>query len=151
MRGSTAHCEEFVAVMGASGAVRARRSMGVAREQVQVFRVFASPTLDPRRCLAVFLAPASTEWVGCGDAEVRWSGDELDVEMTSDGILFRPCSQRDKDQWWYWTDEWQAGEQQIVEDRAAGRRGPVFASGDEFLAALREGAATDGAGDSSSR
>ena len=52
---------------------------------------------------------------------------------------------------WYWTDEWQAGEQQIVEDRAAGRRGPVFASGDEFLAALRETAASDRASDSSSR
>ncbi len=77
-------------------------------------------------------------------------GDELDVEMTSDGILFRPCSQRDKDQWWYWTDEWQAGEQQITEDRAAGRCGPVFASGDEFMAALRAVAATAGAGDSSS-
>ena len=75
-------------------------------------------------------------------------GDELDVEMTGDGILLRPCSQRDEDQCWYWTDEWQAGEQQISEDRAAGRRGPVFASGDEFLAALR-GAATTG--DSSSR
>ena len=78
-------------------------------------------------------------------------GDELDVEMTSDGILLRPCAQRDQDQWWYWTAEWQAGEKQIVEDRAAGRRGPVFASGDEFLAALREAAASDGAGDSSSR
>ena len=78
-------------------------------------------------------------------------GDELDVEMTIDGILLRPCSQRDEDQWWYWTDEWQSGEQQITEDRAAGRRGPVFASGDEFLAALREVAATDGPGDSSSR
>ena len=78
-------------------------------------------------------------------------GDELDVEMTSDGILLRPCSQRDKDQWWYWTDEWQVGEQQIVEDRAAGRRGPLFASGDEFLAALREAVATDGAGDSTAR
>ena len=75
-------------------------------------------------------------------------GDELDAEMISDGILLRPCSLRDKDQWWYWTDEWQAGEQQITEDRAAGRRGPVFASGDEFLAALREAVATDGAVDS---
>ena len=75
-------------------------------------------------------------------------GDELEVEVTRDGILLRPCSQRDKDQWWYWTEEWQAGEQQIAEDRAAGRRGPVFASGDGFLAALREAAATDGAGDS---
>ena len=78
-------------------------------------------------------------------------GDELDVEMTTDGILLRPCSQRDKDQWWYWTDEWQAGEQQITQDRAAGRRGPVFASGDQFLAALREVATIDGASDSSSR
>ena len=74
-------------------------------------------------------------------------GDELDVEMTSDGILLRPCSQRDEDQWWYWTDEWQAGERQITQDRAAARRGPVFTSGDEFLAALREATT----GDSSSR
>ena len=65
-------------------------------------------------------------------------GDELHVEMTSEGILLRPCSQRDEDQWWYWTDEWQ-----IAEDRAAGRRGPVFASGEEFLAALREAATAD--------
>ena len=78
-------------------------------------------------------------------------GDELDMEMTTDGILLRPCTQREEDQWWYWTDEWQAGERQITEDRAAGRRGPVFASGDEFLAALREVAITDGAGDSRSR
>lgn len=71
--------------------------------------------------------------------------------MTSDGILHRPCSQRDKAQWWYWTGEWQSGEQQITEDRAAGRRGPVFASGDEFLAALRQLATTDGPGGSGSR
>ena len=101
----------------------------------------------------------------CGDDEVRWpgddfqepqaqarlgEGDELDVEVTAGGIL-RPCSQRDEDQWWYWTDEWQAGEQQISEGRAAGRRGPVFASGDELLAALRHLPTTDGPGDNSSR
>ena len=72
------------------------------------------------------------------------------MEVTTDGIL-RPCAQRDEDQWWYWTDEWQAGEQQITEDRVAGRRGTVFASGDEFLAALRHLATPDGPGDSSSR
>lgn len=77
-------------------------------------------------------------------------GDELDVEITSDGILIRPCSQQDQDQSWYWTDEWQVGEQQIAEDRAAGRLGPVFASGDEFLAALCEVAAAE-ACDSGSR
>ena len=32
-------------------------------------------------------------------------GDELEVEVTRDGILLRPCSQRDQDQWWYWTEE----------------------------------------------
>ena len=69
--------------------------------------------------------------------------------MTSDGILLRPRSQRDEDQWWCWTDEWQAGEQPITEDRAAGRRGPVFASDDEFRAALREVATTDRASDGS--
>ena len=102
---------------------------------------------------AVFLAPASIGWVGSwsGDAEVRWPGDELDAEMTSDGILVRSCSLRDEDQWWYWTEEWQSGGQQVSEDRDTGRRGPVFASGEELLAALRELAATDGAGDSSSR
>ena len=78
-------------------------------------------------------------------------GDELDAEMTSDGILVRSCSLRDEDHWWYWTEEWQAGGQQVSEDRDTGRRGPVFASGEELLAALRELAATDGAGDSSSR
>ena len=65
-------------------------------------------------------------------------GDELDAEMTSDGILLRPRQPRDPDQWWYWTDEQQSGEQQIAEDRAAGRQGPVFSSGAESLAALRE-------------
>ena len=73
------------------------------------------------------------------------------MEVTSDGILLRPCFQQDEDQWWYWTDEWQAGERRITGDRAAGRRGPMFASGEEFLAAQREVATTDEAGDSSSR
>lgn len=65
-------------------------------------------------------------------------GDELDAEVTSEGILLRPVGKRDPDQWWYWTDEWQAGEREIAEDHAAGRRGPVFASGAEFLEALRD-------------
>ena len=31
-------------------------------------------------------------------------GDELDVEITAEGILLRPCSKRDHNQSWYWTD-----------------------------------------------
>ena len=65
-------------------------------------------------------------------------GDELDVEVRSEGILLRPRRRWDPDQWWYCTDEWQDGERQIAEDHAAGRQGPVFTSGEEFLAALRE-------------
>ena len=76
--------------------------------------------------------------------------DALDVEIPRNGTL-PPYAQPDKDQWWYWSDEWQFGEQQITDDRAAGRSGPVFTSGAEFLAALSELAATDRAVDSSSR
>ena len=65
-------------------------------------------------------------------------GDKLSAEMTSSGILLRPVGKQDPDQWWYWTDEWQAGEREIDEDHAAGKRGPVFASGTEFLEALHE-------------
>ncbi|MCY3586257.1 MAG: AbrB/MazE/SpoVT family DNA-binding domain-containing protein [Acidimicrobiales bacterium] len=64
-------------------------------------------------------------------------GDELEAEVVGDGILLRPCAERDPDQAWYWTPEWQAGEKQIEVDRAAGRFGPVFDSADEFLGALR--------------
>ena len=64
-------------------------------------------------------------------------GDELEAEVVNDGILLRPCTERDPDQGWYWTPEWQQGEKQIEIDRAAGRFGPVFDSADEFLDALR--------------
>ena len=65
-------------------------------------------------------------------------GDELDAEVAGDGILLRPRQPRDPEQWWYWTEEWQAAEREIEDDLAADRRGPVFSSGAEFLAALRE-------------
>lgn len=47
-----------------------------------------------------------------------------------------PISQRDPDQWWYWTPQWQAGEREIETDRAAGLTGPGIMDGDEFLAFL---------------
>lgn len=63
-------------------------------------------------------------------------GDELEAEVVNGGILLRPCAERDPDQAWYWTPEWQEGEKQIEADRAAGRFGPVFDSADEFVAVL---------------
>ena len=75
-------------------------------------------------------------------------GDELDAEATGDGILLRPRQSRDPEQWWYWTEEWQTKEQEAEADLAAGRRGPVFSSGEEFLAALREIASLEPSSDS---
>jgi hypothetical protein len=42
------------------------------------------------------------------------------------------------DQAWFWTPEWQAGEAEVDEATARGERGPVFGSGEEFLAFLDE-------------
>lgn len=43
---------------------------------------------------------------------------------------------RDPDQAWYWTPEWQAGEREVDEDIASGRRCQVFDDVEEFLADL---------------
>jgi hypothetical protein len=43
----------------------------------------------------------------------------------------------DTDQAWFWTPEWQAGEREADADIAAGR-GTLYASDQEFLAALAE-------------
>ena len=39
---------------------------------------------------------------------------------------------------WFYGPEWQAGEQEIEEDRTAGRHGTIYHSDEEFLAALHE-------------
>ena|SRR5258708_35471423 len=41
-----------------------------------------------------------------------------------------------KDQAWFWSDHWQAGERQVNEDIKAGRMSGPFASVDEFLTDL---------------
>ena len=67
----------------------------------------------------------------------RHDSGELAAEVADGGARGRERAERDPDQWWYWTPEWQEGERQIERDRAAGLSGPVFHSGDEFLGALR--------------
>lgn len=42
----------------------------------------------------------------------------------------------DPDQAWFWTPEWQAGEREVDEDRAAGIQDREFDSGEDFLAYL---------------
>jgi len=63
-------------------------------------------------------------------------GDLLDAEITADGILLRPQKVIDATQAWFWTAEWQAGEREADTQQAAGL-GETFASGEEFLEALR--------------
>lgn len=61
--------------------------------------------------------------------------DPLEIEVTDDGILLRPCKLIDASQAWFWTPEWQEGERQASAELAAGL-GTVYESGEEFLAAL---------------
>lgn len=63
-------------------------------------------------------------------------GDLLDAEITDDGILLRPQKVIDSTQAWFWTPDWQAGEQGADADRAAGRT-EMFESGEAMLDELR--------------
>ncbi len=56
--------------------------------------------------------------------------------VTADGVLVARAEERDPDQWWFWTPEWQAGEREAEADLAAGRF-DRYESDEEFLEALR--------------
>ncbi len=64
-------------------------------------------------------------------------GDLLEAEITDEGILLRPQKVIDASQAWFWTREWQAGEQRADSDLAAGRA-ETFESGEAFIGALRK-------------
>jgi AbrB family looped-hinge helix DNA binding protein len=70
-------------------------------------------------------------------------GDLLEAELTADGILLRPQRVIDAAQAWFWTAEWQVGEREADDDRAA-RRTETFESGEELLTALRARATRPG-------
>lgn len=63
--------------------------------------------------------------------------DAVDVELTPDGILLRPRRAPDPTQAWFWTPEWQAGEREADEDKAAGRF-TRHESDDDFLDSLKK-------------
>ena len=67
-------------------------------------------------------------------------GDTFVVRTSDGGILIHSI---DPDQAWYWTPEFQDGEREMEADLAAGRRGEVFDSTEEFLAALKAGPPVD--------
>lgn len=76
-------------------------------------------------------------------AEVRLQlglreGDHVIVTVHDGRAILTPAALIPRDQRWYWTPEWQAGEREADADIAAGR-GRVFDTDAEFLAALEAG------------
>ena len=71
------------------------------------------------------------------DAAGLHEGEPLNVRVTEDGILLARAEERDPNQWWFWTPEWQAKEREADEDLAAGRF-KRFLSGEEFQAELEQ-------------
>jgi bifunctional DNA-binding transcriptional regulator/antitoxin component of YhaV-PrlF toxin-antitoxin module len=66
------------------------------------------------------------------------AGDTFSVSLIDNGcLILRPTSARhDPEQWWFWTDDWQASERQVDEDRSRGEQGATFESTEAFLAHL---------------
>lgn len=62
-------------------------------------------------------------------------GMPVELRVTPEGVLLAPAD-RDPDQWWFWTPEWQAGEREVDAAIARGELlGPVTA--EEFIAELQ--------------
>lgn len=59
----------------------------------------------------------------------------MQLRVTPDGVLLCRAEQLDPDQWWFWTEEWQAGERRADEDKLLGRVSRPY-TGAGFLALL---------------
>jgi AbrB family looped-hinge helix DNA binding protein len=65
-------------------------------------------------------------------------GDLLEIEVQDKGVIvLRPVGTIDRDQAWFWTEEWQRREREASEDIKAGRT-IKFDSGEELLRWLDE-------------
>lgn len=62
-------------------------------------------------------------------------GDTVIFQETDEGVLIKAGAIIPRDQEWFWTPEWQAGEAEADADIAAGRT-TFYASDEEFLASL---------------
>lgn len=63
------------------------------------------------------------------------AGAPVSLVVTEDGDIVIQSEERDPDQAWFWTEEWQRKEREADEDIAAGRV-TRFLSDDEFNAEL---------------
>ena len=64
------------------------------------------------------------------------AGEPVCIRATEDGLLITAGEERDPDQWWFWTEEWQKGEREVDEAIARGERGTVYLSAHEMEAAF---------------
>ena len=62
-------------------------------------------------------------------------GAPVSLRISAEGEIVIQTEERDPDQWWFWTEEWQKGEREVDEDKAAGRVSAPM-TGEEFLAEL---------------
>lgn len=63
-------------------------------------------------------------------------GAQVEIVERTGEIVLRPMLPIPADQAWFWTKEWQKGEQ-IAESEAAAGQGTVYNSGEEFLDSLK--------------
>lgn len=62
-------------------------------------------------------------------------GDNFLVSVENDHVVLTPATLISRDQQWYWTPEWQAGEAEADAEYARGE-GTTYRSDEEFLASL---------------
>lgn len=72
---------------------------------------------------------------GVRDALHVDQGDDVEFEIVDGGVLMRGLKLIPADQAWFWTESWQAGEEQASRDIEAGRT-EVFKDDESFLASL---------------
>jgi antitoxin PrlF len=69
------------------------------------------------------------------DAAHLDEGDQVEIEVTEDGVLLRLRLDDLPDPWYYDTPEWEEGLRQALAEAGTGT---VYESGEEFLEALRQ-------------
>ena len=63
------------------------------------------------------------------------AGDDVEFEIANDVVIMRGLKLIPADQAWFWTESWQAGEEQATRDIEAGRT-ELFKDDESFLRSL---------------
>lgn len=67
------------------------------------------------------------------------SGDYIDITAKPDRAIIKPKVVVDKNQAWFWTEEWQKGEKEADQDIKAGRVSKEFDTAEDAIKNLRRG------------